>query len=623
VYVAGVLIPVNSVTISAAYSNIPRCSISVPPHYSLYGISRRDRVPVQVFLGNTFAKAKSGGGNKFSGDPENDFILIFEGEISGFGYVSRASGKEFIINCVHHSIVFNDIKLDFLSSIDELSKAHLPGEYLASLKSFTYSKQFLPLSLFMHGLSFKEGIIKYPTELLANAINFILKKEDAKFTDSSVLSDYYSSRFSLLKMDKRFSSIGIFDESNEVGECCFPLLSGMQKSFTAKFLQAGLNQMSGPNFGSLFEILAFVLEKLEYEFAMYTNPTGTPGGNINFMCLKPMLYEALPPLCNVIFKSHVGSISTVEQTHGVPTRVRVKDLTYIPGITDTNSPLSPFMRLDYYPSEKYTKGSDVIHDYDSGKSLFNSEILRSELSTGPFLYDCMAPGWTTYLNNTDASDPAGFMEYKNRIMKSQLQMKILESRNFNVTMAFNPYVVQGVPAVVYDTEDSSFIFVGYVLAVDHTISKRGISTTLNLGLVRDIKDELNDDTMLNNTYEPISTKYTHKVDQMTKVYNTICNSEAIDYNSLATDYLKHDAQYDPLEAYEVNSRNVCTFKTYMDFMGLTYTNKSSTRNSAGDVVYTMLDGEYVDKRYNSDLRDKILKPIADSDFSTRIYAQQD
>jgi hypothetical protein len=202
-------------------------------------------------------------------------------------------------------------------------------------------------------------------------------------------------------------------------------------------------------------------------------------------------------------------------------------------------------------------------------------------------------------------------------MKSQLQMKILESRNFTVTTAFNPYIVQGFPAVVYDTEETGFIFVGYVLGLQHQLGKRGMSTNVTLGLVRDIQDELSEDTMLNNTFKLISDKYTHKSDVMSDVYGSMINSEAVDYDSLKDDYTKHDAQYDALTAYEVNSRNIVNFKDYIEFMGL----KTSGEivNSYGDTVYTSLEGDYVSSRNDESLREKVLKPLANEIFNTRIY----
>jgi hypothetical protein len=572
-----------------------------------------------VFLANTFYKPKSKATSehKFSGDPNTDFILIFEGEISGFGYVSTDRNKEFIINCVSHGIVFQDVKLEFLFADKNLFNPYIPGQALAALSSYQL-KDVFPLSLFTKGISISGKLIEHPTDLLTNIVNFIQEKQGYVENTPSELSDFYSKYFKTLKMDKRYPTLSIFDEKNEFNDNCFPLLSGITSDAALRQLYSYSSQSFGPNYGSLFEILTFILEKMEYEFSLITNPSGT-ASKINFMCLKPMLYEAVPPLCNIIFKSHVGSIQTFENTHAVPTRIRVRDLFKVPGVYDSPDPVAAMGYLDYYPTEKYTDQSSILSAAKSKKDMLSSELLSSETHTGPFLYDCSAPPWTTFLTDKDITGSSSLVDYKKNIMKSQLQMKILESRNFTVTTAFNPYIVQGFPAVVYDTEETGFIFVGYVLGLQHQLGKRGMSTTVTLGLVRDIQDELSEDTMLNNTFKMISDKYTHKSDVMSNVYGSMINSDAVDYTSLKKDYIKHDAQYDSLAAYEENSRNIVNFKDYIDFMGLSPSPSGEIVNSYGDTVYTSLDGDYVSSRNDESLREKVLKPLANEIFNTRIY----
>jgi hypothetical protein len=125
--------------------------------------------------------------------------------------------------------------------------------------------------------------------------------------------------------------------------------------------------------------------------------------------------------------------------------------------------------------------------------------------------------------------------------------------------------------------------------------------------------------MLNNTFKMISDKYTHKSDVMSNVYGSMINSDAVDYTSLKKDYIKHDAQYDSLAAYEENSRNIVNFKDYIDFMGLSPSPSGEIVNSYGDTVYTSLDGDYVSSRNDESLREKVLKPLANEIFNTRIY----
>ena len=58
VYIAGVLVPATSVSITTAFNNFPQCQITLPPYAELYGLGRKDKIPVFVFIRYTFVEGQ-------------------------------------------------------------------------------------------------------------------------------------------------------------------------------------------------------------------------------------------------------------------------------------------------------------------------------------------------------------------------------------------------------------------------------------------------------------------------------------------------------------------------------------------------------------------------------------
>ena len=70
-YVAGILIPTTNISITSAFNSLPTATISMPAYPQLYGIGRKDRIPVHIF---------------YKDNCIGEYILLFEGESCGFSY---------------------------------------------------------------------------------------------------------------------------------------------------------------------------------------------------------------------------------------------------------------------------------------------------------------------------------------------------------------------------------------------------------------------------------------------------------------------------------------------------------------------------------------------------------
>ncbi|MGV9141965.1 MAG: hypothetical protein ACOC1X_03415, partial [Promethearchaeota archaeon] len=203
VYIAGILVPTNSIRVQTAFNSMPTATISIPPYPQLQGIGRQDRVPVQIFIKDTFADTE-------------EFILLFEGEIKSSGYVSSAMSREFIINAQCSLSFLMDVKVFFMHSTSDMSNQKIiPQEKIRGLWSFDSDVTF-PASFFMYGftpISEKEGEkIKVPYEFLENVYTFVGNAGSMNEYNDSALADFYSDYTEKIKLMDKLVKVPEFDD---------------------------------------------------------------------------------------------------------------------------------------------------------------------------------------------------------------------------------------------------------------------------------------------------------------------------------------------------------------------------------------------------------------------------
>ena len=111
VYIAGVYIPTASVSISNNVGGTPTATISVPPDPTFLGIGREDRIPVQIFIKDTFSGITSyrksmipilfnslGTTKKYENyiqknNIHNNKILLFSGTITSYSYLTTSNNR--------------------------------------------------------------------------------------------------------------------------------------------------------------------------------------------------------------------------------------------------------------------------------------------------------------------------------------------------------------------------------------------------------------------------------------------------------------------------------------------------------------------------------------------------
>lgn len=599
VYIAGVLVPCSNVSITSAFNAVPTATIALPADPRLFGIGRHDRVPVQVFINNGFGSSSSG------------YILIFDGEINSYGYASTPVGREISINA-HASMAFlQDVRIHLLNKLEDYANAVTPGEAI-STAGVTSSGLTFPASLFMQGVTQVEAanLIKVPWQFVDNIATYLQAVGDPSFNISSKVGEFYKAFADRLNFKNRYPKLPFYDEAvnnwdvqTQGNARCFPMLSGMQEQAAIGLLAGFVNEQ---NRGTLLSFLNAIANNMEYEVCFPSAPKfDASEGKLYSLIFKPMFYDAFPPACNILFRSHVDSVRMSERVHGVPTRIRVRDSAGPTAMVSQQQDnyLARVGMLDYWPT---THSADKDTQTNSKENLFAAERLASEEYTGPYLYDTSAPRWFSYLDLRQGED---FAAYKKRMLQHMYTLKRYENRNLQVSTVFNPFVTPGFPAVVFDswqTSGNDFVFAGQVMAVTHSLSKQGVGTSITLSFCRTLSEELGAGTLEHGLQ--VIKDVNRDQTRISQIYQKILGCNAVSFESLATkDFGRQHG--DPLAAFDYNARSICTMEQFLQFLGTTATQANKS----------VFAGDYFTRRYLGTLRDT-LQDIAAEHSKMSIYA---
>ncbi len=566
VYIAGILVPTTRVSINSVFNQPPSAEIAMPAYSELMYLGDMDRVPVHIFVRETMVE-------------NANFLLLFEGYVTDTSYVNSASQRSIMVTAISILDILEDVRLRFLSQLENYLEPALPGNKDLAMHAQANALTF-PLYLLQYGLvpaDDKEEHTPccFPSDYLENIYAFIQKssppeeqeqREDTQELPAplgplhaSALTAYYGKYTRDIFLLNRFERLPYFDKpgsdntfawnSGEVkateeveGEktaTIFPMMYGMRQSEALGLLTHSITSIAQKL--TAMELLAFLVEQMEYEYLFITNPayhqekppkkeeaesgeqlknSNEPGAEqknaeqqeqdqakkkekldrLVCSCLKPLLNDSLPPGCNVIYRSMVNNLSATIRHKGIPTRVRVYDqygalakLT----MTTEPSPLNQFGLITYYPSKEFKK-FDQEETTPPYLNYLASELLEVEEFTGPWVRELNSPPWFFYLQNSNLGGVSELtidgvpvptaQAFKERFLRRQLLNSKYLMRQMEVMEIFDPYITPGFPGVVFDSGDSGFAYAGHVLSVTHNISAQEVSTTVGFNFVRPLNE---------------------------------------------------------------------------------------------------------------------------------------
>ena len=668
VIIAGVSMPHSSISLTTAFNAPPSCTVTLPPDHRLFGIGRYDRVPIQIFYKDNFNPPTSLEGlpPEFQQHEElrshYNYRMLFEGDITTFGYRSTKIGREFVINA--HGILsfLRDVKLEFLNSIDQVITARTMGVGQSQITQFYHFG--LLSALFSKGLSFQgEGnLINTPYDFLDNVYKFLEqthkmsessgefetledkeKKETVTYYNESPLADFYERYSKKISLSSRATKVPYFDKNNEWykispgsgdDRIVFPLLAYMQAEQKLKAVM-GMYE-SAPPTESIYDLLMFLVMQLEYEFAFISSPilrNTEDGVKLVSSLLKPIFYDAHPPKSNVIFGSLCSGISTNEHVYAVPTRIRLSMQGAVFDALLGGGPDNHLLNIAKYSF--WPRGDQEDTGTTPSYSPFaNAREIPEEQYTGPYLYEAFAPDWAFMMGTKSLTEAggAGIKNVRDHIMQMYLLLKKFEYRSLSVTSAFNPYVVPGYPGVVFDKEDTKLSFAGHVLSITHSLTKHSASTSIEMGFCRSLKEATEEETKIKSVFEPIYTEVTSQPDKMTEIYNETIGCDAVAFEDLYKKYVTDgDSTPSSAEAYNYNFRDIVDLGSYAAFMKTLVasdTNLSNDMPIFGFEATNHFTGkgnnseDYFSDRYDKELV-SLLLGIASSEYNNNIYARGD
>ena len=659
VYIAGVLMPVLQVTITATFNKPPQAELILPAYSELLYMGERDRIPVHVFVRETMVESPK-------------FILLFEGFISETTYVNSAMQRSIGITAISHFDILNDIQVKFMTQLEDMFDAAASKQQ--DIYTFITANKFtFPEHLFRYGIV-KDGsnlgfddVIRFPSDYLQNIYGYIQNSHPPLKTNpkdihgkaytsepprtvlhASALTEYFGKQGQWLRLLDRFVRLPYFDEPGKDGYAwkqenyqyegpdgktgtVFPMVYGIQQDSVIKLLSEEANN-AAPN-QSMMELLMFLIEEMEYEYLFITNPayhgatvpaavekvaniiSGKSDGNTKIdklvsSCVKPLLNEAMPPHCNIMYRSLVDNISIGVAHKGVPTRVLVHN-TYSQLERLTGNTLPSYLKMygliDYYPSEAYP-------DFDPSQvgkkylKFLGSEMLEDERFTGPWVRQLHTPRWFHVLSRfvedeknpltlkCNGEDVNALKVFKERFFRRQLISSKYFYRQMQAQCMFDPYITPGFPGVVFDSGDSSFVFAGHVITVVHTLSPGVVNTQVAMNFVRPLHEA--------TTVEipnPLSSIHdvTHNKDRLSEIYQKILGSNAERFDELEKlvtgTTSETNPNNNPSVAYGRKRRNICTFEDYVNFMGF---GVEYGDGPEGPQTPIRMTGEWLENRYD-------------------------
>ena len=538
-FVDGVEIPVSGATVAFTEGQGAQASVTIIPIDELQDI--KPRALVTLFYLDSSANdvrvqgppnsvgVLSAGETRDAGVNEvasiDEYKLLFMGEMTGISYMKRPSGRSAILSCVDFLNYLDAIKMYGANyshgGIEQIENA-FQGARIGKSKSTTAT-----------GKDLKTNIVSWISDLKTRDSEGKLK-ENITIGIHRVLKEiffsgnyFYAKAFNRLRLNDQF--VGLPDDTTSIN--LFDL------KYFKKFYDATLARQG--SMVSARQIISLLQSPIMYNMttipcpyldesgeARVYDPDGTPldskiterqeypGATLNQFVLKPDSWFFAPPSCNVIFPHMYSDFQISRDYTQETTRFILRTDDLIQGTAYTERTWNYFAGR-FFSSVKYIKAKrlkDRIYAPDieefndlmergSGKgylSNLNDVLMTHEKFTGPVSTFGYVGALGQYVSKKARREYLGFftdyMFWKYRF----------QNRGGNVTMAFNPNLVPGFPAVVLDRPLTPLEkaegkhrkhFIGHVVSVTHSITTQGVVTQAQLVAMRPYDESIDFDAL--------------------------------------------------------------------------------------------------------------------------------
>lgn len=270
-YIAGIECPIQSVSVSYGVWQIPEASITMFPDPLLQGLGREDRVPVVIFYLDEYI------------DPDRPtWRMLFEGEITGWGYSNTAAGRAVRFDCVGDIAIYTQLFFFYMSTVSGVVQGTVEQPMQPAGANFV--TPIFPYALFHKGLvpSDKPGdIITRPYDLAYNIVRGLTSERVNPKARSLPMYNFFSRWVRRQQFHNKWVALPFLDEMYEDNGSgglqkradqppgIFPILRAVKSQEALQALQKVGQDYSGAN---VFTWLKMVLDTVYMELAMLPTP---------------------------------------------------------------------------------------------------------------------------------------------------------------------------------------------------------------------------------------------------------------------------------------------------------------------------------------------------------------
>lgn len=527
-FLDGVEIPVSAANVSFTEGKGSQASITIIPIDEMQDIKPRALVTLFYFESSsneTGVQTKPSSNSSPEPRSIDEYKLLFMGEMLGISYLKRPSGRSAVLSCADFMSYLDSLKMYGANyshgGVEQIENA-FQGARLGRKKSTTAT-----------GKDLKTNLVSWISDLKTTDSDG-KKKENITIGIHRALKEiffsgnyFYAKAFNRLRLDDQF--VGLPDDKTSIN--LFDL------KYFKKFFDATLARQG--SMVSARQILSVLQSPIMYNTvtipcpfldtsgqarvydasgsslaSKITSRSAYPGATLNQFVFKPDSWFFAPPSCNIILP-HMYSDFQISRDYSQETTrfvLRTDDL--IQGTAYTEKSWNYFAGR-FFSTVKYVKAKrlkDRLYAPDISEfsslmekgsdkgylSNLNDILMTHEKFTGPVSTFGYVGALGQYVSKKARREYLGFftdyMFWKYRF----------QGRGANITMAFNPNLVPGFPAVILDRPLTPLEraegkhrkhFVGHVVSVSHSVSPQGVTTQAQLIAVRPYDESIDFDSI--------------------------------------------------------------------------------------------------------------------------------
>lgn len=526
-FIEGREVPFQAATITATVGAPISATISLVPLREIKFI--KPRTQVHIFMQDT------------KNFPDDDFYLMFEGEVLGRAMSKRQDSRSFSVVALDYSSYWDECKAYVMNPNFAIGKV----ADVVALQDGTIDSRLKELSgvCFTTSATSNTRVVEI---MLAGGNQDLAQGVVSVVKTLATANQFYTAAYERLVVNQR---INLFSSQNLGSFLKDMQMKEFLQSFTGTF--GGVSTLRD----MLYSVMALVFHDfISVPFPAYikpstivsgkvTNPasqalskteyTSSAGRALSSFLFVPDCYSLPAPMCNVVFPNQQSGYNFTEDFRALPTRYSFR--ASMPLMTDSG------VQFPQYPTQFYPTAfsdymfrkrtatstelasslgpSTLLTDPKSGNtyaSIFygNSKktgvgttfgtILREadymsneESLKGIYLeMDTFMPGYTALIKRASVASRTAFIQGVGSYL---FYKKRFSSRQVSAELIFHPYLVPGFNALFLDDSEAGQSFVAKLQTVSHTITHEGSTTNVSLAYGRDF-DEV--DELTGGTGEP-------------------------------------------------------------------------------------------------------------------------